>query len=80
MELNDVKDLVKLFNEVNYKTLFKALMVYEQIDYIGELEDLTQQEIDYLEQVYNFYMKTDINLINSTELLDAFEDSGEREE
>ena len=55
-------------------------MVYEKIDYIGELEDLTQQEIDYLEQVYNFYMKTDINLINSTELLDAFEDSGEREE
>jgi hypothetical protein len=80
MELKDVKDLVNLFNEVNYKTLFKALMVYEQIDYIGELEDLTQEEIDYLEQVYNFYMKTDINLINSTELLDAFKDSGEREE
>jgi hypothetical protein len=77
MELKDVKDLVNLFNEVNYKTLFKALMVYEQIDYIGELEDLTQQEIDYLEQVYNFYMKTDINLINSTELLDAFEEGRE---
>ena len=76
MNKEKIKELVNVFHQYNYKDFFGALMVYDNIDYLMELEDLTDAEIDYLEKLYDVFMASnDIQLINADAILER-----EREE
>ena len=76
MELNDIKDLVKLFNEIDCKTLFGALVVYETIDHIQDLEDFNEKDVEYLEKLCKFWVDSDIDLINARQLIEEYEERG----
>lgn len=67
MDLERIIELVKQFKKENYKDLFGALLVFEQLDYYWEeeLEDLRNGDIDYLEKKYQEFMEND----NYTSLL-----------
>lgn len=76
MNKEKIKELVNVLHQYNYKDFFGALMVYENINYLMELEDLTDAEIDYLEKLYDVFMASnDIQLINADAILER-----EREE
>lgn len=72
MNIDKIKELVRLFHRVDYKDLFGALIVYDNIDYLGELEDVDTGDIEYLEGLYDYYMDSDINLLNTEELHDMY--------
>lgn len=68
-----IKLMVRMFRNVDYKDLFGALILNEKIDYLQDLEDLSDADIKYLEELFDRFMQSDnITLINS-DLLDAME-------
>jgi len=78
MELKDVKDVVQLFLEIPYKTLFKALMVYEQLDSQLDLEDLTEDDLKYLDGVYDYFIENDyFTGIVNTEIMEMYKEEEE---
>ena len=77
MELKKVKELIRLFHQVSYQDLFGALVLNEKIDYLDEVEDITQSDIDYTERLYEYFIESDkySGLINQLE--DFFEIAAE---
>ena len=78
MELKDVKDVVQLFLEIPYKTLFKALMVYEQLDSQLDLEDLNEDDLKYLDGVYDYFIENDYftGIVNN-EIMEMYKEEKE---
>ena len=69
MNKNKVIELVKLFKNVDYKDLFGALVLNEKIDFLQDLEDVNDSDIEYLEELYNKFLDSDLSgLINIEEL------------
>lgn len=66
MNKERIIELVKELRKENYKDLFAALILFEQIDFIHELEDVTEKDIEYLEEIYEKFMEKDYitSLIN----------------
>ena len=75
MNLDRIKELVKQLRNENYKDLFAALILYEEIDYIHELEDVNEKDIEFLEKIYKKFMDKDYitSLINQ-DILDLMEE------
>ena len=74
MKKENIIELVKLFKKVDYKDLFGALILNEKIDYLQDVEDIQDYDIEYLEELYNKFMNSDnISLINQ-DLIDEFEE------
>ena len=69
MNKDVIKLMVRMFRNVNYKDLFGALVLNERIDYLQDLEDITDSDIVYLEELYDKFLDSDISgLINVEEL------------
>ena len=69
MELEEVKGLLKIFKSADYKALFGALVLNEKIDYMSEIEDVNDENIEYLEELYDKFLDSDLSgLINIEEL------------
>lgn len=75
MNLENIKQIVKYLNGVKYSDLFGAIMVFEKLDYLHDLEDLNQQDLDYLEDLYDYFMDCDYftGLFNTSELVEMYE-------
>lgn len=74
MKLEEVKELLKIFKSADYKALFGALVLNEKIDYMSEIDDITDKDIEYLKELYNKFLDSDnLTLINS-DLLDDMEE------
>lgn len=65
MEKENIKELVDMFMKANYMDLFGAIIVYE-LDLVEDLEDLSDEDIEKLENIYAKYMnsKTISGLLN----------------
>lgn len=75
MKLENVKELLKVFANANYKDLFGAIMLNEKIEYFQDIEDITIHDIAYLNTLYNKLMESDdLTLINQN-LLDDLDDN-----
>lgn len=78
MNKEKVIELVKILNNSNYKDVFGALLVFEKLDYLHNLEEFNDKDIDFLESVYNKFMNstTCVGLINEeiNEFLESEED------
>lgn len=73
MNKDVIKLMVRMFRNVDYKDLFGALILNEKIDYLQDLEDLSDADIKYLEELFDRFMQSDnMTLINS-DLLDVME-------
>ena len=73
MNLDNVKSLVELFFKSDYKDLFGALVLYESIDYLHDLVDVSQGDMEYEEELYDYYIENDnIKLTNVRELTEDF--------
>lgn len=70
MNLENIKELVRIFKNADYKDLFGALVLNERIDYLHDLEDLQENDLEYLEELYNNFMNSDLQLIDLEELED----------
>ena len=71
MKLEEVKELLRIFKSADYKALFGALVLNEKIDYMSEIEDVNNKDIEYLEELYDKFMESDnLTLINSDLLND----------
>ena len=66
MNKEKVIELVKILNNSNYKDVFGALMIFEKLDHLHNLEDFDDKDIEFLEGVYNKFMdsSTCVGLIN----------------
>ena len=67
-----VKELIRLFHEVNYIDLFGALVLNEKLDYLQDLEDITDGDFKYAEELYDYFM--DCDSITGLIDIDAIED------
>lgn len=66
MNKEKVIELVKILNNNDYKDVFGALIVFEKLDYLHNLEDFDGKDVEFLESVYNKFMdsSTCTGLIN----------------
>ena len=66
MNKEKVIELVKILNNNDYKDVFGALIVFEKLDYLHNLEEFNDKDVEFLEGVYNKFMdrSTCVGLIN----------------
>lgn len=80
MKLENIKELLKVFANADYRDLFGATILNEKIEYFQDIEDITMSDIIYLDKLYNKFMESDnLSLINQ-DLLDDLDDNYEEEE
>jgi hypothetical protein len=77
MDIEKIKELVKIFKEANYKDLFGALIINEQLDYMHDLDELNEGDIEILEGLFNRFMKSDNATLINRDLLDDLDDMEE---
>lgn len=56
MNREKIIELVKTLNNNNYKDVFGAILIFEKLDYLQDLQDIDDKDIEYLEEVYNKFM------------------------
>ena len=56
MNKNKIIELVKILKNSNYKDVFGALIIFEKLDYLHDLQDFNNGDIEYLEKVYDKFM------------------------
>lgn len=76
MTKEDILKAVETINSLPYKHLFAALIVNENYSYPGALEELIDGDIEYLENLYDYFMDNDgfTGLLNLEEVIDSYED------
>ena len=74
MKLENIKRLVKQFNNEDYKELVGALIVFEKMDYLHDLEDLTDKDIEKLEEIYYKWLHSDISGLLDMDLKDIIDE------
>lgn len=77
MDIEKIKELVKIFKKANYKDLFGALIINEQLDYMHDLDELNEGDIEILEGLFNRFMKSDNATLINRDLLDDLDDTEE---
>ena len=77
MDIEKIKELVKIFKEANYKDLFGALIINERLDYMHDLDELNEGDIEILEGLFNRFMKSDNATLINRDLLDDLDDMEE---
>lgn len=56
MNKEKIIELVKTLKNNNYKDVFGAIVIFEKLDYLQDLQDIDDKDIEYLEEVYNKFM------------------------
>ena len=56
MNKEKIIELVKTLNNNDYKDVFGAILIFEKLDYLQDLQDIDDKDIEYLEEVYNKFM------------------------
>ena len=79
MNIENVKELLLTIKKADYKDLFAALVLNERIDYAQDIEDITANDIEYLEELYDEFLNVDTMTLLNEELLDYLEDKLESE-
>lgn len=67
MNIDKIKELVKILNNSDYKDVFSALVIFEYMDYLQDLNDFSNMDIEVMEEVYEEFM----NNSNATGLLNS---------
>ena len=78
MNKNKIIELVKILKNSDYKDVFGALIVYEKMDYLQDLQDFNDRDIEYLEKVYDKFMDSPtISGLLNEDLKEILEESEE---
>ena len=66
MNKENIKNIVKYLNTLDYKELVASIILFEKLDYIMDIEELTDDDIKTLEKIYKKYIdsKTITGLLN----------------
>lgn len=56
MNKEKIIELVKTLNNNNYKDVFGAILIFEKLDYLQDLQDIDDKDIEYIEEVYNKFI------------------------
>lgn len=82
MNKETIKDIVRYLNDVSYRDLFGAICVFERCDYLHDLEDLNDGDIEYLEELFEYFMNNDYftGIFNVNEITEMFEEHKRLEE
>lgn len=63
MRLNKIKELLKEIKELSYQEYISLLVLNEKIDYIQDIQDITNGDLEYIKKwIANTYMENDISL------------------
>lgn len=77
MNKNKIIELVKILKNSNYKDAFGALIIFEKLDYLHDLQDFNNGDIEYLEKVYDKFMDSPtISGLLNEELREILESNG----
>ena len=77
MNMELLKEYTRTLKNMNYKEFIGAIILNEKLDYLQDLEDITQKDVDYLTKLYNYYMENDyLNIFNVNELIEEYEMEG----
>ena len=80
MNKETIKRLLYQFSNEDYKNFIGALIMNELIDYTQDIEDITNGDIETLEEIYNYFIESDrITSILNQEVLDYIEKIKESE-
>lgn len=60
MEMNKEKiiELVKTLKSNNYKDIFAAIVIFEKLEYLHDLQDIDDKDINMLEEIYDRFMES----------------------
>lgn len=60
MEMNKEKiiELVKTLNNSDYKDVFGAIVIFEKLEYLHDLQDIDNKDINMLEEIYDRFMES----------------------
>ena len=74
LNVENVKTGVRFLRTIRHDTLFSALILNEKIDYLQELEDLTEKDIEFLKELYEEYIEDDTitGLLDIQRLVDKY--------
>lgn len=80
MKMENIKELAKTLYKANYKDVFAAIIVFEKLSYLQDIEDLTDGDTETLEEIYKKFMdsKTITGLLNPeiNEIIEEIEEKG----
>ena len=73
-KVENIKRLVEILKDADYKDLFIALCLNEKIDYKHDIQDITLQDIEFLYNLYNDFIENDdITSFLNSEILEKLE-------
>jgi hypothetical protein len=56
MNKENIKNIVKYLNNLDYKELIASIILFEKLDYLQDIEDLTDDDIKTLDKIYQKFM------------------------
>ena len=58
MNKEKIIELVKTLKSNDYKDVFAAIVIFEKLEYLHDLQDIDDKDIKYLEEVYDRFMES----------------------
>lgn len=56
MNKEKIIELVKTLNNNDYKDVFAAIVIFEKLEFLQDLQDVYDKDIEYLEEVFDRFM------------------------
>lgn len=74
MKKENIKEIVKQLNNYDYKELFASIVIFEQISHIQDVEDITDDDIEFLEDLYYNFLHSEITGLINTDIKELIEE------
>lgn len=58
MNKEKIIELVKTLNNNDYKDVFAAIVIFEKLEYLHDLQDIDDKDINMLEEIYDRFMES----------------------
>lgn len=58
MNKEKIIELVKTLNNNDYKDVFGAIVIFEKLEYLHDLQDIDDKDINMLEEIYDRFMES----------------------
>lgn len=68
MNIEKIKKILKEFQKNDYRDYFAAVLLNEKINYMHEIEDITENDIKYIDEIYDDYTSNDNMSLLSEEI------------
>ena len=74
MNIEKIKELLRTIKKADYRDYFAAVLLNEKIDYMQDIEDLTEKDLKYIDGIYDNYISNDFIKLLSDEIMGKLEE------